>query len=107
MFVGYGHRVYVIEPKKQLASEIFLGTCCGYFGAFYTVRITCWSPLATVFCGLRPTVGSCGVRPILASMVSMSNPWMTGWCKVRANGTLRRGWKPFVLRLDSGELVGD
>src|ERR1700688_4547212 len=31
-------------------------------------RITCWSPLASVFCGLCATVGSCGVRPILASM---------------------------------------
>src|ERR1039458_1133610 len=35
VFVGYGHRVYVIDPKKQLASEIFLGTCLGYFGAFH------------------------------------------------------------------------
>jgi hypothetical protein len=35
VFVGFGHRVYVIDPKKQSASEIYLGPFLGYFGHFY------------------------------------------------------------------------
>jgi hypothetical protein len=37
VFVGFGHRVYVIDPKTQLVSEIFLGEVgegLGYFGHF-------------------------------------------------------------------------
>jgi hypothetical protein len=30
VFVGYGHRIYVIDPTKKLFSEIFLKTCCAY-----------------------------------------------------------------------------
>lgn len=30
VIVGYGHRIYVIDRKEQLSSEIFPGTCCGY-----------------------------------------------------------------------------
>ena len=35
VFVGFGHRVYVIEPRKQSASEIYLGPFSGYFRHFY------------------------------------------------------------------------
>ena len=37
VFVGYGHRVYVIDPKKPSGFEILLGIGNGfsYFGAFY------------------------------------------------------------------------
>lgn len=34
VFVGFGHRVYVVNPKKQSGSEILLGDS-GHFGAFY------------------------------------------------------------------------
>jgi hypothetical protein len=36
VFVGFGNQVYVVDPKQQSVSEIFLGPTLGYFGAFYT-----------------------------------------------------------------------
>jgi hypothetical protein len=35
VFVGFAHRVYVIDPKNQSGSEILLGNGCGYFRTFY------------------------------------------------------------------------
>jgi hypothetical protein len=105
VFVGYGHRVYVIEPTKQLASEIFLGTCCGYFGAFYPGqdyllvasgdRLLRLAPDGRVLWS-TPNLGLDGV-----DVKSVENGLVQG----EGEWDIPGGWKPFVLRLDSGELV--
>ena len=35
VFVGCGHTVHVIEPKKQIGRTIRLGETCAYFSAFH------------------------------------------------------------------------
>jgi hypothetical protein len=35
VFVGFGHSVYVIDPKTESASKIYLGPFWGYFEHFY------------------------------------------------------------------------
>ena len=105
VFVGYGHRVYVIEPKNQLASEIFLGTGWGYFGAFYAgqdyllvasgERLLRLAPDGSVMWN-TPNLGLDGV-----GVKSVENGLVLGEGEWDPPG----GWKAFVLRLDSGELV--
>jgi hypothetical protein len=105
VFVGYGHRVYVIDPKAQLASEIFLGTCCGYFGAFYVgqdyllvasgERLLRLAPDGRVV-WTTPNLGLDGV-----DVKSVENGLIQGEGEWDPPGA----WKPFVLRLESGELV--
>jgi hypothetical protein len=106
VFVGYGHRVHVIDPQKQLASEIFLGTSCGYFGAFHAGQDY-----------LLVTSGERILRlaPNGRVLWSTSNLGLDGVdVKSVENGLIRGegvwdppgGRKPFVVRLDSGELVG-
>jgi hypothetical protein len=106
VFVGYGHRVYVIEPKTQLTSEIFLGTGCGYFGAFYAgqdyllvasgERLLRLAPDGEILWN-TPNLGLDGVnvKSVENGLVQGEGEW-----DPPSNG------KAFVLRLDSGELFG-
>ena len=102
VFVGYGHRVYAIDPKKQSGSEILLGS---YFGAFYATQdyllvasgesLLRFSPDGRVL-WRAPDLGLDGVV-----------------VRCVENGTIRGegewdppgGWKPFALQLDSGDSI--
>ena len=69
VFVGFGHSVYVIDPKTQSASRICLGPFWATSNISTQARITCWSPPASLCCGSRLAVRSSGGRQISASMV--------------------------------------
>jgi hypothetical protein len=105
VFVGFGHRVYVIDPMKQSGSEILLGTDCGYFGAFYARQD--YLLVASGECLLRLSpdgkvlwralhLGLDGVE-----VTSVEDGKIQGQGEWDPPG----GWKPFNLRLDSGELI--
>lgn len=105
VFVGHGHRVYVIDPEKKSGSEVSLTKGCGYFGAFYSG--TNYLLVATAECLIRlspdgrvqwktPNLGLDGVV-----VTSVENGKIHGEGEWNPPGA----WKPFAMRLDSGELI--
>ena len=106
-FVGFGHRVYVIDPKKKAGSEILLGlgSGCGYFGAFYATQdyllvasgesLLRLSPDGEVL-WRAPDLGLDGVV-----VTSVENGTIQGEGEWDPPG----GWRHFAARLDSGELI--
>jgi len=107
VFVGYGKRVFVIDPKKQSGSEILLsiGSGLSYFGAFYASQdyllvasgdsLLRLSPDGNVIWG-TPDLGLDGVV-----VRSVDNGTIRGEGEWDPPG----GWRPFAVRLDSGELI--
>jgi hypothetical protein len=108
VFVGFGHRVYVIDPKTQLASEVFLGEVgegFGYFGHFYSGKdyllVASGDSLLRLSSDGKllwsaPNLGLDGVV-----VTSVQNGTIQGEGEWDPPG----GSKPFALRLDSGELL--
>jgi hypothetical protein len=108
VFVGFGHRVFVIDPKTRLASEIFLdevGEGFGYFGDFYAGKdyllVASGDSLLRLSSDGKvlwsaPNLGLDGVV-----VTSVQNGTIQGDGEWDPPG----GWKPFALRLDSGELL--
>ena len=105
VFVGYGHRVYVIDPKKQLASEIFLGTCLGYFGAFHAGHDYLLVASGEDLLRLAPDGQVLWSAPNLGFDGVDVKSVVNGLIRGEGEWDPPGGWKPFVLRLDSGELV--
>jgi hypothetical protein len=105
VFVGYGHRVYVIDPKKPSGSKILLGSGCAYFGAFYATQdyllVACGdslqrlSPDGTIL-WRAPDLGLDGVV-----VTSVENGIIRGEGEWDPPGS----WKGFALRLDSGDSI--
>lgn len=102
VFVGYGCRVYVIDPMKRRGSEKPLGGGSNYFGAFYAgadyllvssgQSLLRFSPNGDVLWA-TPDLGLDGVI-----VKSVGNNVIRGEGEWDPPG----GWKPFELRLDSG-----
>ena len=105
VFVGFGHRVYVIDPKKQSASEILLGADVGYFGKFYASHD--YLLAASGECLLR--ISPDGKVLWCASSLGLDGVEVTsvedGTIQGQGEWDPPGGWKPFALRLDSGELI--
>jgi hypothetical protein len=105
VFVGYGHRVYVIEPKKQAGSQIFLGPTCSCFNAFYSGQDYLLVASGESLIRLAPDGSVLWAASNLAldgvTVKSVENGLVRGQGEWNPPG----GWKPFALRLDSGELV--
>lgn len=105
VFVGYGHRVYVLHPKEQSGFEILLGSGCGYFGAFYATQdyllvasgesLLRLSPEGKVL-WRAPDLGLDGVI-----VTSVENGTIRGEGEWDPLGS----WKRFALRLDSGDSI--
>ena len=105
VFVGFGHKVYVIDPQKRSGFEIFLGSGCGYFGHFYAGQDYLLVASGESLLRLSPDgkvlwrAADLGVDGVVVTSVE--------------NGTIRGegewdppgGWKPFALRLESGKLI--
>jgi len=102
VFVGYGNAVHVIEPQKQSSSMIILGS---YFAAFYAAEdyLLVASGEGLLRLSSRgelmwraPQLGIDGVlvKGVKDSLVKGEGEWDPPG-----------GWRPFILRLDSGELV--
>ena len=106
VFVGFGHRVYVINPENKSVSEISLGTDgWDYFGAFYTGGNYLLVASGQSLLRLLPdgkvlwAASNLGLDGIVVK--SIDNDTIQGEGEWDPPG----GWKPFTLRLDSGELI--
>jgi len=108
VFVGYGHRVYIIDPSRQSATEIFLdeiGEGLGYFGHFYTgedyLLVASGDSLLRLLADgkVRWSAPNLGLDGVVVT--SVRNGTIQGDGEWDPPG----GWKPFALRLDSGALI--
>ncbi len=102
VFVGYGNTVYVIDPQSRSSSTIILGS---YFGAFYAAKDFLLVASGEGLLRLSPRgeviwrASELGIDGVLVSMIEDS------LVKGEGEWDPQGGWRPFVLRLDSGELV--
>jgi hypothetical protein len=102
VFVGYGDVLYVLDPQKPSSSLILLGS---YFGAFYAAEdyLLVASGGGLLRVSSRGEVmwraTELGVDGVLVKVIDDS--------LVKGEGEWEPpgGWRPFILRLDSGELV--
>jgi hypothetical protein len=103
VFVGFGNRIYVIDPKQQSASEISLGPTSDYFGAFYATRDYLLAASGESLLRLAPdgTVlwkrTNLGVDGVVIK--SVDNGLIQGEGEWDPPGS----WRPFVLQLESGD----
>jgi len=103
VFVGFGNRVYVIDPNQQSASEISLGPTFGYFGAFYAGRDYLLAASGESLLRLAPDGttlwrrSNLGVDGVVVK--SVENGLIHGEGEWEPPGS----WVPFVLQLESGD----
>lgn len=104
-FVGYGSRVYVIDPMKRIGSEICLGDGGDYLGAFYAgvdyLLVASGQSLLRLSTNgnvlwTTPNLGLDGVivKSVDKNVICGEGEWDPPG-----------GWEPFELRLDSGRLL--
>jgi hypothetical protein len=102
VFVGYGNAVYVIDPQRQSSSMIILGS---YFAAFCAAKECLLIASGEGLLRLSPRgevmwrASELGIDGVLVKVIE--NSLVKGEGEWDPPG----GWRPFVLRLDSGELV--
>jgi hypothetical protein len=100
--VGYGNAAYVIDPQKQSGSMIILGS---YFTAFYTAKDYLLVASGEGLLRLSSNgevmwrASQLGIDGVLVKVIEDS------LIKGEGEWDPPGGWRPFVLRLDSGELV--
>jgi len=106
VFVGVERLVYVIDPKRAFASEIFLDSdAWGYFGHFYPDHEYLLVASATALLRLAPDGNVLWNRSDLGLDGVVVNSVEDGLIKGEGCWDLDEEWKPFLLRLDSGELI--
>jgi hypothetical protein len=102
VFVGYGSVVYVIDPQKQSSSMIMLGS---YFAAFYAAKDYLLVASGEGLLRLSSSgevmwhASQLGIDGVLVKVIEDS------LVKGEGEWDPPGGWRPFVLRLDSGELL--
>jgi hypothetical protein len=105
VFVGFGHKVYVIDPKLQTGSEIVLGPICGYFGHFYAAQDYLLVASGDSLLRLAPdgkvlwSTSNLGIDGVVVNSVKH------GLIEGEGEWDPPGGWKPFLVRLDSGTQV--
>ena len=106
VFVGYGHRVYIIDARQKSGSEISLGSGGrDYFGAFYAGKEYLLVASSKSLMRLSHdgkvvwTVPNLGLDGVVVK--SVENGTIQGEGEWEPPG----GWKPFTLRLDSGDII--
>jgi hypothetical protein len=102
VFVGFGHRVYVIDLKKQSASEIYLGPLLGYFGHFYASQDYLLVASGECLLRLAPDGTILWQTPNLGLDGVVVNSVEKGVIRGEGEWNPPGGWRPFALRLDSG-----
>ena len=108
VFVGYGHKVYVIDPKKQSAAEIFLaavGEGLGYVGNFYSDEDYLLVASADSLLRLSSEGKVMWSAPNLGLDGVVVNSVENGLIQGEGEWDPPGGWRPFTVRLDSGELI--
>lgn len=105
VFAGYGHKVYVIDPKKQSGSEILLGSGCGNFAAFYATQDYLLVASGESLLRLSPDGKLLWRAPRLGvdgvTVTTVESETIQGEGQWDPPG----GWKRFALRLDSGDSI--
>lgn len=102
VYVGFGHRVYVIDPKKQSALEIHLGREFLHFYASqdYLLVASADSLLRLALdCTILWRTSNLAIDGVVVN--SVENGLILGEGEWDPPG----GWKPFTVRLDSGALI--
>ena len=107
VFVGFGNRVYAIDPKKQSASEIYLGPLLGYFGHFYASQGYLMVASGESLLRLAPDGTILWRTPNLGLDGVVVDSVENGVIQGRGEWDPPGGWRPFALRLDSGVLIPD
>ena len=102
VFVGFGYRVYVIDPKKQSASEIYLGR---EFLHFYTNQNYLLVASAESLLRLVPEGTILWRTSNLAIDGVVVNSVENGLIQGEGEWDPPGGWRPFTVRLDSGALI--
>jgi hypothetical protein len=105
VLVGFGHRVYVIDPKRQSASQIYLGPFSGYFGHLYASKDYLLVASGDSLLRLAPDGAILWKTPNLGLDGVVVNSVEKGVIQGQGEWDPPGGWKPFVLRFDSGELI--
>lgn len=104
VFVGFGHRVYIIDPGKQSASEIYLGR---EFLHFYANQDYLLVASAESMLRLAPDGTILWRTSNLAIDGVVVNSVEKGVIQAEGEWDPPGGWKPFALRLDSGALIAE
>lgn len=107
VFVGFGHSVYVIDPKRQSGSEIYLGPPLCYFQHFYATQdyLLVASGESLLRLAVDGTIlwhtTNLGLDGVVVNSVEED--------VIRGEGEWDPpgGWRPFALRLDSGVSISD
>jgi hypothetical protein len=102
VFVGFGYRVYVIDPKKQSASEVYLGRefLDFYTNQDYLLVASADSLLRLALdCTILWRASNLAIDGVVVN--SVENGLIQGEGEWDPPG----GWKPFTVRLDSGALI--
>jgi hypothetical protein len=103
VFLGFGHRVYAIDPRKALASEVFLAAyfCQFYPGEDYLLVASGDSLFRLAPDGeIRWVAADLGIDGLVVT--SVENGLIRGEGEWDPPG----GWKPFLLKIDSGKPPG-
>jgi hypothetical protein len=102
VLVGFGYRVYVIDPKEQSASEIYLGREFLHFhgNQDYLLVASADSLLRLARDGtILWRTSNLGIDGVVVN--SVENGLIQGEGEWDPPG----GWKPFTVRLDLGALI--
>jgi len=102
VFVGFGYRVYVIDPRNQSASEIYLGR---EFLHFYANQAYLLVASAESLLRLAPNGTILWQTSNLAIDGVVVNTVENGLIQGEAEWDPPSGWRPFTVRLDSGALL--
>jgi hypothetical protein len=105
VFVGFGHRVYVIDPKKKSDAEIFLGDYAGYFRHFYAGDDYLLVASGESLLRLAPDGAILWRAPNVGLDGVVVNSVENGLIQGEGEWDPPGGWKPFTVQLDSGALI--
>jgi hypothetical protein len=105
VFVGYGERVYVIDPAERTGYDLSLGTGFSYFGAFYATPDYLLAASGESLLRLAPDGSVLWTAPGLGLDGVVVHSVEGGIIHGSGEWDPPGGWRPFAVRLDSGEAV--
>jgi hypothetical protein len=107
VFVGFGERVYVIDPVKRIGSHIILSGFAGYFGGFYTASEYLLVASGDSLRRLAPDGRVLWAAPHLGLDGVIVDSVENGIIRGQGEWDPPGGWKPFAMQLDSGQIIAD
>jgi hypothetical protein len=105
VFVGYGERVYVIDPAKRIGYDMRLGTGFAYFGAFYATPDYLLVASGESLLRLAADGSVLWIAPHLGLDGVVVHSVESGIIHGAGEWDPPGGWRAFAVRLDSGEAV--